>query len=262
LAEAGATIAIAFAASTVRAQGGNTAPPTPATTVSKREAPDPVGDVLVPLVLGGAGGLGLAVALVQPNVGVSPYGDAGTTIISTATGLALALVANATKHTRFPGRMRVTVGSSTTHFWEYSLAYRASVAPQFALEAAVLVANDSYEDTRQQTQCGFFGCLTGNYLVDYRYEQMGAAVMRAVYEPSPTAAWRPSISIGGGPSHAVAEFHDAIVEERTGAVFDAMVSIQPSWLILELGVRAGTVDTRSANETALYLNLGFALGRR
>lgn len=255
-----ATTAVVLAAVGARAEAETTGavPPPPASTVE--DGPDFMGDGLVPLIAGGVSGLVLAGSLVPPSVAISPYGDTATVTLSIAAGIAAAFIANATKHTRYPGRLRVTIGSSTAHYVETGVAYRATVAPQLAIEAAVLVANDSYSETERQTRCTFFGCVTGDYIVDSRDEQMGAAVLRAVYEPLPASRFRPSISIGGGPSHARAKLYGSVMEERTGAVLDGMVGIEPGWLTADLGVRVGAVDTRSGTVTALYFRLGYVFG--
>lgn len=213
------------------------------------------------MVFGGLAGLGLAVAIVEPTPRALAASDELVTPVAGVAGLTLGLVSQLTAHTAHPGRLRASAGSSTAQRWEYSLAYRVRVVPRIAVEAAMLVTNETWEETEVQQSCNLGICITGDVIVDARYEQVVSGLVRAAFEPWPTSPWRPSVAIGGGPARVRVDRFGEASELRTGGVFDATLGIEPRGVMVEAGVRVGALDTRQSVETAGYFRLGYTWGQ-
>lgn len=222
---------------------------------------DPPALTAAAMVFGGAAGLGLAAAVVAPTPRALGASDELVTSVAGAAGLTLGLISQLTAHTAHPGRLRASAGSSTAQRWEYSLAYRVRVVPRIAVEAAMLVNNETWEATEVQQRCNLGICITGDVIVDARYEQVVSALARVAFEPWPESPWRPSLAIGGGPARVHVDRFNAESEERGGGLFDATLAIEPRGLTVEAGIRVGALDTRQSVETAGYFRLGYTWGR-
>jgi hypothetical protein len=216
---------------------------------------------IAPLVGGAAAGLGLAIALIHPKTGfVSNDSDTGMTVLASLSVFALGILVDVTDAGPHHGRLRATGGSSSTHRWEYAVAYRTPIARHISVEGLVLIASDSWEETELQRRCGLFGCFTLNYLVDARYELLGSIMARVAFEPWPELRFVPTLAVGGGPSRIHVDWLHDSPETRTGALFDATLGVEPGGFTAELGLRFGVMDTVAPHETAGYFRLGYTWG--
>jgi hypothetical protein len=125
-------------------------------------------------------------------------------------------------------RLQVAVGGSSEGAQDVSLGVRAPVRGRLSLEGAVLIRNTSAERVEEQTRCGgFFGCVTADYLVDWRHEQSIAGLVRAQYRLPSAGRLTPVLSLGAGrawthlATTAVADARrdDALVEGGLGLAY-------------------------------------------
>lgn len=237
-------------------------PPPPTTRPTAAQAPDdhPVTFAAASALLGGLAGLGLAVAIVQPDIRALGASDELVTPAAAFAGMAMGLVAYVTGRSDHAGRIRASAGTSTAQLWEYSLAFRVPVAHPIAVEAVALVANETWEQTDVQQRCNLGICVTGDVLIDARYEQVVSGLVRVVVDPWPTSPWRPSLAVGGGPARVAVERLDQATELRTGMLLDATVGVEPHGWTVEVGLRVGALDTERRAETAGYFRLGYTWG--
>ena len=164
-------------------------------------------------------------------------------------------------------RLRVSVGGTSEQASDYALGVRVPVRGRLSLEGAVLVRNTSAERFEEQTRCGgFFGCVTANYLVDHRYEQSIAGLVRAAYRLSSGRRLTPVLTLGAGSARthvataAVADARrsDPIVEGGLGLEYGRV-----SRWTLDAAARGPVSRGRSgARGPELSLRVGRAFGYR
>ncbi len=254
--------ALALAPGAVRAQG---AAPKPA----RRSA----WSVVRPLLEGAASGTGLAFAYIDSGGEGWLVSDAtafNAALVAGVGGALGAWAASGRLGADAPDRprLRVAVGLASGADHDVSLAVRVPVRGRLSLEAAALVRNATSERFAEETRCGgFFGCVTGTFLVDHRYEQSIAGLVRAAYRLPALGATTPVLSAGAGPM--------ATHVDRAGVPavrFDDVLA--SAGLALELGrvsrwtieadargpVRRGLDGARTGPE--LSLRVGRAFGYR
>jgi hypothetical protein len=151
--------------------------------------------------------------------------------------------------------------------WEYALAYRAPVGQRWDLETEVLVINDNWEKVETQTRCTpFFGCITGDFRTDYRYEQTVSTLIRGAYDLVPESAWHPRL-LGGGGLVVTRLEAEAIPESRlTGIIVDAAVALERGgrsrWTV-DAGYRVvgmGNPSGAQLDAGGWYVRTGIAFG--
>jgi hypothetical protein len=202
----------------------------PAAAQTAPDAGTPTAGRFATAVYGGLAGLGLAVAYIAPDGEGWLVSDEMALPVAGLTGLVVGLLApgiSPPAGTDGPGRVVVTAGAGRGMDWDYSLSYRVPVRPRLAVEGALLVMSESWERIATETRCGMIiGCITGDFVVDHRYRQNVAALMRGHYRWRPGSSWDPALVLGAGPVLAHAETADTPEGARTaGFLLDAGVTV-------------------------------------
>ncbi len=191
-----------------------------------------VHDVLRPLAWGALTGLGLAVAYSNPTGEGWLVSDEAALPLAVAAGLGTALLVRRASAglERSEGRrprLRVSAGTGGEMDWDYALAYRTPLGERFEVDAAILVVNDTWETIETETRCGgLFGCITGDFVTDYRYQQSVSALIRGVYPLRRTTRWNPALAVGGGPTVVHVETPGVPASRRTGLLLDAALAVE------------------------------------
>ena len=185
-----------------------------------------------PLLGGGVAGLGLAISYIQQPGEAWLLDDETALPIAMAAGLASAFIVRAHSSDLSPTearrpRLRLTAGGGSGMDWDLSLGYRAPAGQRFALEGTVLVVNESWELIETETRCSdFFGCITGRFLTDYRYEQTLGLLGRGVYELRPRESLTPTVALTAGPVLLHVDREGAPAARRAGMLVEAVVGIE------------------------------------
>ncbi len=186
--------------------------------------------LLRPTLEGIAAGLGLAFAYINPSGEGWLIGDGTALPLALATGLGTAFAVRGASSGLDPTdrrrpRLRVAAGVGSGMNWDYSLGYRAPIRERGELEGMVLVISDSWERIETQTRCDFLGCITGEFLTDYLYQQSVAALARAALSLRPSATWSPALVIGAGPILAHVESQGR-ASKRAGLLLDGALAVE------------------------------------
>ena len=176
-------------------------------------------------------GLGLGFALVNPSPEDWPVADPAAVTAAVAAGVVAAFATRGASRgldpasTRRP-RLRMAVGAGAGPDWDYSLAYRAPLGGRWDLEGAIQAGSEEWQRIVTETRCNsFFGCITGDFLVDHRYRQSIAAALRGAYHLRAGDRASTVLTLGAGPmiSHHEAEGHPAT--RHTSLGLDAGVGV-------------------------------------
>ena len=200
--------------------------------------------VVRPLLEGAAGGTALA-------AGYIGSGDSGW-LVSDATAFNAALATG------------ITAALGADH--DVSLALRAPVRGRLALEALALVRNANRERVARETRCGFFGCTEGTYVVDHRYEQSLAGLLRAAYRVPLSPRLTSVVTVGAGPMATHVDAEGVPATRRDDLLLDVGVGLERGrvsrWTV-EANVR-GPVPRATGARTGpeLAVRVGRAFGYR
>ena len=227
--------------------------------------------VVRPLLEGAAGGTGLAAAYISSGDSGWLVPDATAFNAALAAGITAAFgayVASARLGADAPDRprLRVAVGLASGADHDVSLALRAPVHGRLALEAAALVRNATRERVAQETRCGFFGCVEGTYLVDHRYEQSLAGLLRAAYRVPLSPRLTSVVTVGAGPMATHVDAEGVPATRRDDLLLDVGVGLERGrvsrWTV-EANVR-GPVPRATGARTGpeLAVRVGRAFGYR
>jgi hypothetical protein len=227
--------------------------------------------LLRPTIEGIAAGLGLAFAYINPSGEGWLVGDGTALPLALATGLGTAFAVRGASSGLEPTeghrpRLRIAAGVGSGMNWDYSLGYRAPISERGELEGMVLVASHTWERIETQTRCGFFGCITGEFVTDYRYRQSVAALARGAFALWKGATYRPALVIGGGPILAHVESQGRPASKRAGLLLDGALAVDfggKSRWTGEAGLRV--IASSPGTETGHYrggwsVRIGRALG--
>ena len=229
--------------------------------------------IVRPLLEGAASGTGLAFAYINAGGEGGLMSDATAFNAALAAGIggALAVYAGSTGlRADAPDRprLRLALGLASGADQDVSLAVRVPVRGRLSLEAAALVRNATWERSAEETRCApIIGCFTSTFVVDHRYEQSVAGLVRAAYRLPAVGAVTPVLSAGAGPmaTHLdregvpAARFDDTLVDVGLG--FE--VGRVSRWTIevdARGPVRRGMDGARTGSE--LSLRVGRAFGYR
>ncbi|GLC28388.1 hypothetical protein [Roseisolibacter agri] len=249
----------------------------PGATHAQDAAPRPTRrsawSIVRPLLEGAASGTGLAAAYISSGGEGWLVSDATAFNAALAAGIGGALgvwagsgglAADAPDRPR----LRVAAGLASGADHDVSLAIRVPVRGRLSLEAAALVRNATSERFAEETRCGgFFGCVTATYLVDHRYEQSIAGLVRAAYRLPAMGAVTPVLSAGGGPMVTHVDREGVPAARHDGMLMDVGLALElgrvSRWTIeadARGPVRRGLDAARTGPE--LSLRLGRAFGYR
>lgn len=223
------------------------------------------------LLWGGASGLGLAVAYINPGGEGRLVSDEAALPLGIITGLGSALIASfgaggfEPSVSRRP-RLRATGGTGVGFDLDYSVGFRYPVGPNLEIDAAVLILSNSWARFETQTRCGsFIGCITGKFRTEYASEQSVTALVRAVRRLGANPTWNPTVSLGAGPGFVHVETETG-TQESTALVLDLGLGIERGrgyrWTV-ETGTRLaplGSLDQARLDDPSWYLRLGLAWG--
>ncbi|MDF1504901.1 hypothetical protein [Roseisolibacter sp. H3M3-2] len=135
-----------------------------------------------------------------------------------------------------------------------------------ALEAAALVRNASTRRLGEETRCGgFFGCVTGTYVQDYRYEQTMAVLGRAAWRLATGRRLTPVLTLGAGPARSRVETMDGGVARRSDVLAEGALAVEfgrVSRLTAEAAARGPVSRGATVRGPELALRLGRAFGYR
>ena len=160
--------------------------------------------------------------------------------------------------------MAVGLASGADH--DVSLALRAPVRGRLALEALALVRNANRERVARETRCGFFGCAEGTYVVDHRYEQSLAGLLRAAYRVPLSPRLTSVVTVGAGPMATHVDAEGVPATRRDDLLLDVGVGLERGrvsrWTV-EANVR-GPVPRATGARTGpeLAVRVGRAFGYR
>ena len=202
--------------------------------------------VLRPLLGGSVAGLGLAISYIQQPGEAWLVDDETAFPLAMAMGIASAYIVRAHSaglgptEARRP-RLRLMGGGGGDMDWDLSLGYRAPAGSRFAIEGSLLVVNDTWELIETETRCSeFFGCITGEFLTDHRYEQAVALLGRGVYELRPRESLTPTIALAAGPVLVHVDREGTPAARRTGMLLEGVIGIESGvrtrWVV-EAGYR-------------------------
>ena len=185
-----------------------------------------------PLLGGGVAGLALAVSYIQQPGEAWLVDDETALPIAMAAGLASAFIVRAHSSDLRPTearrpRLRITAGGGAGMDWDLSLGYRAPAGQRFALEGTVLVVNETWELIETETRCSdFFGCITGQFLTDYRYEQAVGFLGRGVYELRSRESLTSTFALAAGPMLVHVDREGAPAARRAAMLLEGVVGIE------------------------------------
>jgi hypothetical protein len=221
-------------------------------------------------VWGAISGAGLAAAYMDPSGEGWLVSDDAALPLGVAVGIGSALLVHSAGNDVAPSasrrpRLRVTAGLGGHFDLDYSLAYRRPLGDRSELETAILIVNDSWERVEVQTRCGgFFGCITGNFLTAYSYQQNVSVVVRGMRELVSNSPWNPTVAVGGGAG--IIHVESDTNESRHAVIpLDVGVGIERGqryrWTTTA-GVRVtlGSAGPARIDNPTWYARIGLALG--
>ena len=217
------------------------------------------------VVQGVIGGAGLAMAYIAPQGEGWVVADETAVPLFATTGVAAALVARGLSSRLEPTdphrpQFRLAAGRSEKTRLDYSLAVRAPVSPHFAVQGAIFLASNDWEETARETRCDYlFGCITADYIVDARYEQSLSAMASGVYALRSDV--NTTISFGVGPAITKVENHEEVRTKHAGAIAELMLGVENgnrSHWTLEVGTRV--ITGTGSNKPIMQARFGRAFG--
>jgi hypothetical protein len=220
---------------------------------------------------GGLSGLGLAAAHVNPPGSGWLVSDGTALPVGIALGLGAALIVHTAGRNSDPSlgrrpRLRFSVGTGVNPDVEYSLGFRQPIGTQWEMDAAILVASDTWERIETQTRCAYLlGCYTGSFITAYTYQQSVTAHIGGVRHLSRTSALNPTIFVAGGPT-VTDVASDEGTSRHAGVALVGGLGIERGqryrWTGAT-GVRltpVGSSDQAAIDDFIWYVRIGLALG--
>lgn len=226
--------------------------------------------VVRPLLEGAASGTGLAFAYINSGGEGWLVSDATAFNAALAAGIGGALgvyAASGGLAATAPDqpRLRLAVGLASGADHDVSLAVRVPVRGRLSLEAAALVRNATSERFAEETRCvPIVGCFTATFLVDHRYEQSIAGLVRAAYRLPALGAVTPVLSAGAGPMATHVDREGVPAIRYDDLLMDGGLALElgrvSRWTIeadLRGPVRRGVDGARTGPELALRVGRAF-----
>lgn len=232
-----------------------------------------------PVLAGAAFGAAAAIAAINP-AGPSAVADESLFALGLATGIVFGLLGQrpGAEFAFSSGWGAVRVGRLRDQLesegdrrrpmgpqaWETRLSMLFPAAQRWSLGPVLGVVSHGFEQVEQETRCGFFGCISGDFVTSYSNVQALNAGVLARFTPSPNARFFATFGAGLGPVQLDSNLGQGsavfpYLEAGAGAA-------RPGRLLraLEAGARlqAGEVGPTHVDMTGLFLRLHITLGPR
>ena len=218
-----------------------------------------------PMIEGLAAGVMLGFSYVSPSndAWLLPDGDAVILSMMTGIGTAYGIQRYSADvdalEPRRP-RLRVAMGRSSRSKFDHAFALRMPTTKYLDTQVGIVLSSDGWEKSEFQTRCGMFGCFSGQYTIDSRYDQTAAAMISGVLRLAPSLSASPTLAIGAGPSLTHTQRFETRKAKRSGIIADATLGFETpgrSRWTADVGVR---LVTSAHYRHDKYVRIGRAFG--